>query len=102
MGVLISGKGRISNSSAGLFRPFSPSIHAPFMALAALLCSIGQTFLFACVRVSSLLFTGIAVSLAVRMLSERHVACYPDNVELAGTLSGCVVLGPTETLTWDT
>jgi len=31
-----------------------------------------------------------------------HVACYPDNVELAGTLPGRVVLGPTETLTWDT
>jgi hypothetical protein len=39
-----------SNSSAGLFVPLSSSIRAPFAALAALLCSIGQIFLFACVR----------------------------------------------------
>jgi hypothetical protein len=57
---------RISNSSRGLFGPISPSIVAPFAALAALLCSIGQRYLFACDRVSSLLFAEIAVSLAVK------------------------------------
>ncbi len=44
----------------------------------------------------------IITRFAVRMLSVRHVACNPDNVELAGTLPGRVVLGTTETLTWDT
>jgi hypothetical protein len=44
---------------------------------------------------------GVAVSFAVRMLSVRPVWCYPDHVELAGTPSGRVVLGPTETLIWD-
>jgi hypothetical protein len=41
----------------------------------------------------------IIAGLAVRMLSVRHVACYPDHVELAGTPPWRVVLGPTETLT---
>jgi hypothetical protein len=45
---------------------------------------------------------GFAVSFAVRMLSERHVGCYPDHVELAGTKPSRVVLGPTGALTWDT
>ena len=35
----------------------------------------------------------LAVIFAVRMLSERQVACYPDHVELAGTLPRRVVLG---------
>jgi hypothetical protein len=37
---------------------------------------------------------------AVRMLSERHGGCYPDNVELAGT-QGHVVLRPAVRWTWD-
>ena len=42
-------------------------------ALVALVCPIVQPFLFASVRVSSLLFAGIAVSLAVK--NVRYCVC---------------------------